>query len=219
MINLGHVINDLLLYHAHTCFAWSLLCVGTNEWIATHNFMALDCASKQCCRLAKVISFYLRAHVMNFKNWLLLECCFVFFVRSLGPMKGARTLKSDHTFGVKKSYMVTSISTSSHLSPSHDEDVLASRTTLFEGGGDDVGQPNDNTMSSKPPRTPKGGKELHGLQSTKAYAWMRRRKRHGQGEEEGGKSQAGRPPSRPRPAPRPGSNPRRPASQPAQAGP
>ena len=84
---------------------------------------------------------------------------------------------------------------------------------------DDVGQPNVNTMSSKPPRTPKGGKELHGLQSTKAYAWMRRRKRHGQGEEEGGKSQAGRPPSRPRPAPRPGSNPRRPASQPAQAGP
>ena len=35
MIKLGHVINDVLLYHAHT-----LMCVGTNEWIATHNFMA-----------------------------------------------------------------------------------------------------------------------------------------------------------------------------------
>ena len=75
MINLGHVINDLLLYHAHTCFAWSLLCVGINEWITTHNFMALDCASKECCRLDEVISFNLNAHVMNFKRWLLFECC------------------------------------------------------------------------------------------------------------------------------------------------
>ena len=30
--------------------------------------------------------------------------------------------------------MMPSTSTTSHLSPSHDEDVLASRTTLFEGG-------------------------------------------------------------------------------------
>ena len=132
MNKFGHVINDVLLYHAHTYFAWSLVHIGFN------------------------------------------------------------------------SGMVTSTSTSRHLSPSLDEDVLASWTTLFEGGGDDVGQPNDNTLSStptydKPPRTPKGGKELHELQSTKAYAWMRRRKRHGQGEEEGGEDrqagpQAGTPP-------------------------
>jgi hypothetical protein len=31
----GHVINDMLLYHAHTYFAWSLFCEGKNEYSST----------------------------------------------------------------------------------------------------------------------------------------------------------------------------------------
>jgi hypothetical protein len=30
----GHVINDVLLYHAHTYFAWSLLCEGTRGFLS-----------------------------------------------------------------------------------------------------------------------------------------------------------------------------------------
>ena len=37
-----------------------------------------------------------------------------------------------------------------HLPPSHGDDVQASRTTLFEGGGDDVAQPTSITMTSQP---------------------------------------------------------------------
>jgi hypothetical protein len=36
VIKNGHVLNDMLQYHAHTYFAWSLLCVGTygyNWWM------------------------------------------------------------------------------------------------------------------------------------------------------------------------------------------
>ena len=157
--------------------------------------------------------------------------------------------------------------------------MLASRTTLFEGGGDDVAKPNDITMScvpsyAKPRWTSKvnsflfeisfptlwngmllehppiciarfdtidtkpmgGAEEAQELISSKAYAWMRRRKRHGQAEEEGGGDRpaglpAGpgwppgrppirrsRPPGRPRPAPRPDHQQTPPASRPAQAG-
>jgi hypothetical protein len=63
----GHVINDVLLYHAHTYFAWSLLCEGTNEFLV----------------------------------WF--------------------------------------------LSPLHHDGDLSSRTTLFQAGGDDAGQPNLDT--------------------------------------------------------------------------
>ena len=109
MIKIGHVTDDVLHYHAHTLFAWSLMRVG-----------------------------------------------------NIGGM-------------------VTSTSTTSHLSPSHDEDVLASKTTVFEGGGH-VGGPTSITMSytsiyANQPRTSMGGKELHGLQPSKACAWKRRRKR------------------------------------------
>ena len=78
MNKFGHVINDVLLYHAHTYFAWSLVRIGIN------------------------------------------------------------------------SGMVTSTSTSRLLSPSLDEDVLASWTTLFEGGGDDVAQPTSITRTNHP---------------------------------------------------------------------
>ena len=142
----GHVINDVLLYQAHTYFAWSLVRIGINRG------------------------------------------------------------------------MVTSTSTSRHLSPSLDEDVLASWTTLFEGGGDDVAQPTSITRTNHPTHAkspwaskvnsflfeisfptlwngmllehpplciarfdtmdtkPMGGaEEAQELISSKAYAWMRRR--------------------------------------------
>ena len=98
--------------------------------------MAQDCASTEYWRLAKVTSFYLSSHDMNFKNWLLFERCFVFIVNFLGYIKGERTLKSFHTFCVKNGYMVIATSTPTNLPPSHGDRVLASRTTLFEGGGE-----------------------------------------------------------------------------------
>ena len=87
-----------------------------------------------------------------------------------------------------------------------------------------------DTMDTKPMG---GAEEAQELISSKAYAWMRRRKRHGQEEEErGGDRPAGlqagpgrttirrrRPPGRPRPAPRPDHHQTPPASRPAQAGP
>ena len=123
----GHIVNDVLLYHTHTCFAWSLVRVGPNGGTVTS----------------------------------------------------------------------TSTAKANHLPPSHVDDVLASRMTLFEGGGDDATQPTAITMSStptyvKPPTTSKGGKELHGLQSTKGYAWKRRKKRRREDEAEEDKS-VGRP--------------------------
>ena len=45
----GHVLDDMLPYHAHTYFAWSLLCEGTsdlwmsvNEWVQQHTSTTQD---------------------------------------------------------------------------------------------------------------------------------------------------------------------------------
>ena len=78
LIKIGHVMDDVLHYHAHTLFAWSLMRVGND-----------------------------------------------------GDME-------------------TSVPTANHLPPSHGDDVQASRTTLFEGGGDDAAQPTSITMTSHP---------------------------------------------------------------------
>lgn len=32
----GHVMDDMLLYHAHTWFAWSLFRIGTNVYLSTY---------------------------------------------------------------------------------------------------------------------------------------------------------------------------------------
>jgi hypothetical protein len=76
----GHVIHDMLLYHAQTRFAWSL-------------------------------------------------------VRRYYSLNG---------------YMVTTTSRTTHLPPLFGDAELSSRTTLFEGGGDDVVQVTVITMSSTP---------------------------------------------------------------------
>ena len=78
----GHVMNDVLLYHAHTSFVWSLVCrfylwMRRHEWLQTHISMTEDLTRQPHRHLAKVTSLYLDTHAMSFKNWLLFECCFV----------------------------------------------------------------------------------------------------------------------------------------------
>ena len=95
----GHVTHDMRLYNAQKYFAWSLLCEGTNAYASTSMEHEL---TKQALKsylwmsfnellghphLAKVNSFYLRTHAINFKNWLLFECCFAFIVSFVGFME------------------------------------------------------------------------------------------------------------------------------------
>ena len=71
MNKLGHVIDDMLLYLAHTWFAWSLMC-RSYLWMSLHELlqpripMAEDLARRAHQHLAKVTSFYISAHVMTF---------------------------------------------------------------------------------------------------------------------------------------------------------
>ena len=111
----GHVIDDMLLYVAHTRIP-----------------MTEDLARRAHRHLAKVTSFYISAHAITFKNWLLFECCFVFLVSFVGYLKGERTLKKCHIISID--YMVNHTTRSTHLPPCHDEEQ-ESRTTLFKGGG------------------------------------------------------------------------------------
>nr|XP_051183872.1 uncharacterized protein LOC127297585 [Lolium perenne] len=70
----GHVIHDMLLYHARTYFAWSLLCEGTsdlwmsvNEWVQPHTSTTQDLSMRAHRYLAKVTSFYLRSLAKPFE--------------------------------------------------------------------------------------------------------------------------------------------------------
>ena len=88
----GHVMNDMVLYHAHTFFAWSLLCryylwMRWHEWLQLHIALTEDLASRPHRHLTKVPSLYLDTHAMSFKNWLLFECCFVFLVLNVKGCK------------------------------------------------------------------------------------------------------------------------------------
>jgi len=132
----GHVIDDMLLYLAHTWFAWSLMC-RSYLWMSLHELlqpripMTEDLARRAHRHLAKVTSFYISAHAITFKNWLLFECCFVFLVSLVGYLKGEGTLKKCHIISID--YMVNHTTRSTHLPPCHDEEQ-ESRTTLFKGG-------------------------------------------------------------------------------------
>jgi hypothetical protein len=62
----GHVVDDMLLYHAHIYFAWSLLCEGTsdlwmsvNEWVQPHTSTTQDLSMRAHRHYAKVTSLYL----------------------------------------------------------------------------------------------------------------------------------------------------------------
>jgi hypothetical protein len=80
----GHDLNDMLPYHAHTSFAWSLLCVSTHGyywWTRSHEwFQSTTSTTRAHQQLCKVTCFYSRTHAINSKNWLLFECFFALLV-------------------------------------------------------------------------------------------------------------------------------------------
>ena len=94
-----HVTIDMLLYYTQKYFAWSLLCEGTHAYSSSSMEHGLTKQAFESClwmsldelprhrHYAKVISFYLRMYAMNFKNWLLFECCFAFIVSFVGFME------------------------------------------------------------------------------------------------------------------------------------
>ena len=139
-------MHDMRLYHAQKYFAWSLSREGTNAHSSTsmeHEWtkQAFDSNIQMSFNellghphLAKVNSFYLRTHAMNFKNWLLFECCFAFIVSFVGFMKSEGTFKSCHTFSIKNDDMLNSKVNLITLPPIHGDTNLSSRTTLSEGG-------------------------------------------------------------------------------------
>ena len=99
MNKIGHVSHDMIHFQAHTKFAWSLAYryynwKGWHEWLLPQNAMKDNLAHRAHQKLAKVTSFYISDHAMNFKDWLLFECCFVFIVSLVDYMMTKETLKS-----------------------------------------------------------------------------------------------------------------------------
>jgi hypothetical protein len=78
----GHVFDDVLPYHALTYFAWSLLWEGTHGyywWMCSHEWFKPHTSTTRAHQhLSKVTSFYIRVHVTNSKNWLLLSVASLF---------------------------------------------------------------------------------------------------------------------------------------------
>src|SRR3954466_7742461 len=165
----GHATFDMLLYHARKYFAWSLLCEGTNAYTSTSmDYMLTRRTEESYLWLtfielslqAKVTSFYLRTHAIIFMNWLHFECCFAFVVSFVGFKEVEGTLKCCQVNLPEDDYMVNprikKVSRPLLLCDEHVE----SRTTLFEGGGDDAARPTVVTTSRSPTyakssRTPK----------------------------------------------------------------
>jgi hypothetical protein len=147
----GHVLDDMLPYHAHTYFAWSLLCIGTRGyywWMCSREwFQSITSTTRAHQQLYKVTSFYSRNHALNSKNWILFECCFTLLVTFVGLMEGEGTLKSCQNDLCKYDHMAHSKSNRLHLPPLHDDVDSTSKTTFFEAGGDDMGWPSDTTAS------------------------------------------------------------------------
>ena len=144
----GRVTIDMLLYHTQKYFAWSLSCEGTHSYSSSsmehgltkkafesYLWMSLDEIPRHR-HYAKVISFYLRMYAMNFKNWLLFECCFAFIVRFVGFMESEGTIKSCHIMSIKNDYMVNTKVKLIILPPLHGDMESSSRTTLSQGRGE-----------------------------------------------------------------------------------
>jgi hypothetical protein len=132
----GHVLYDMLPNHAHTYFAWSLLCVGTHGyywWMHSLEWFQSNTSTTRAHQQhSKVTSFYSRTHAINSKNWLLFECCFALLVTLVGLMEGEGTLKSCLTNLRKYDHMAHSKYNRLHLPPIHDDVESTSRTTFFE---------------------------------------------------------------------------------------
>ena len=134
----GHVIHDVLLYHAQTKFAWSLLCEGTSEGVSPsmENGLRMSFNEQLLHRICdKVTSFYLRTHAMIFEHWLLFECCFAFVVSFIGFLEGEGTFKSCQVHLLMSDDAGIRNFKRCHLPPLHDDTGLASRMTLFQGIG------------------------------------------------------------------------------------
>jgi hypothetical protein len=133
----GHVLDDMVPYHAHTYFARSLLCVGTHGfywWMRSRECFQTTSPTRAHQQLSKVTSFYSRTHAINSKNWLPFECCFALLVTFVGLMEGEGTLKSCQTNLRKYDHMAHSKYNRLHLPPLHDDVESTSRTTFFEAG-------------------------------------------------------------------------------------
>jgi hypothetical protein len=157
----GHVTHDMLLYHTQKYFAWSLSCEGTiayssssmehgltKQAFESYLLMSFDKLPRHRHH-AKVISFYIRNHALNFKNWLLFECCFAFIVSFIGFMESEGTLKSC-IISIKNDYMVNPKVKLITLPPLYGDTESSSRTTLSQGGGDDTAQPTVVAISYTP---------------------------------------------------------------------
>src|SRR4051812_11021429 len=146
----------MLLYHTQTYVAWSLLYEGTNAYTSTSiDYMLTRRTEESYLWLPfielslqyKVTSFYLKTHAIIFMNWLCFECCFAFVVSFVGFKEGEGTLKCCQVNLPKDDYMVNPRSKDVlrplQLRDEHGE----SRTTLFEGRGDDAARPTVVTTS------------------------------------------------------------------------
>ena len=133
----GHIIYDVLLDHAQTNFAWSLLCEGTSEGVSPsmENGLRMSFNEQPLHRICdKVTSFYLRTHAMIFEHWLLFECCFAFVVSYIGFLEGEGTFKSCQVHLLMSDDAEIPNFKRCHLPPLHDDAELTSRTTLFQVG-------------------------------------------------------------------------------------
>ena len=133
----GHVIHDVLLYHAQTKFAWSLLCEGTIGGVSPSMEIGLRMSVNEQLlhRICdKVTSFYLRAHTMTFEHWLLFECCFAFVVSFIGFLEGEGTFKSCQVHLLMSDDTEIPNFKRCHLPLVHDDVELTSMMTLFQVG-------------------------------------------------------------------------------------
>ena len=91
---------------------------------------------------------------MIFEHWLLFECCFVYVVSFIGFLQGEGTFKSCQVHLPMSDDAEKTNFKRCHLPPLHDDTELASRTTLFQVGGDDAVRPTviptSSTLSSSP---------------------------------------------------------------------
>nr|XP_051205535.1 uncharacterized protein LOC127319596 [Lolium perenne] len=149
------MMDDVFIYHAHTLFLLSNMCVGTqipmstsieheltkralesmiqvssNEWFCPHTSTTQDLSMRAHRHFDKVTSFYLRPLPKYIELWLRFDCSFAFLVLLIG------LLTSEEAF---KRWC--------HLPPLHVHEDASSRTTLFQVGGDDTGRPSVSTAS------------------------------------------------------------------------
>ena len=107
-----------------------------HEWFKPQTSTTHDLSMRAHRHFAKVTSFYLGSHAIIFEHWLLFEYFFVSLVLLIGFMRSKGTFKSCQTIGKGV-----------HLLPLHVDDVLSSRTTLFQEGGADTARRTDAFLS------------------------------------------------------------------------